>query len=871
MKVSAEVVVVVVVVFWSSVASATNASTEYSIRALISLYSNKKWMTVIGSVQTITDREPMTENILSVTSAAAFDDDLEEFVFQHLKAAYTALKCKYSDLLITTFYDLFDCAALCSSNDPASAPIDNDEGDPPAETECAAFVAEKLLGFKEYVARMIYNLMCFTAITPSLKSADDTLTKSLISINWYLYGSKTEPDRGSRANNVDVKKAISQMINLIEVFNGKNCYARTADHLKFDAMPDEQRVDSERFRRAVDDLALAKANDFETLLTNSTSVKRILGSNVPEVDATTAYDPESLLLGNVTTLFGADDRYSFFATLRVAWKNDWPELEDVYESVVRSHDVRVAFDYQVLLFEVMKDVFYVKLLDVYVNDEPRSDDDDDDDDASKAAAEAAFEALCRFVSDALPTNYPTSLYGPIVEARDALFYDLRIAKRRDHGGAVFSANTAKLLARKPTIKTWGESNGASRTIAATDVSGLVDAVAGPRFDLFVRTFKLFSHESNTLDDYRVHDGGDRETAASRDDGRLTRLRETLVAFRVLIDGRLTAAAERGVRAGGPGSFGAAARAVRENVECFYETYRDDGRGVGRALLPLLLRFPETEDDPATAERLLATRQTTVLALNRLEYLHAASARGPIVYDRDMYRAIAGDERLLRRSRFGHYAVAAELSAEVLRRAAAAAACPRVDATRQTSSRRSGDRCAGIAEWTLPDVVDYQRLVSAQMVEMKRIVSVVLETLLFAVAVLAEPSSGDGNVGAAAMDAIGRDARRFRDLPFPDSVKTYARGAVDLFLFALEKRDEPLIASWCRTDILGRLEAVRGAASAEHAAVDVLSSFRRPRDARSVVEVASSFHAVVNRLKRFFSEWTDDCNLIDKLEFSSALY
>lgn len=882
-----------------SIASGADKSTIGALNlidALIHIHSNLNQKVKTEPEQIIMDQQTATHentpSVISVTSATVFDDELKKFVFENSKVIYTALKCKYSNLLIATFLDLFDCVSLCD-NSTQLAPLKDDEK--PSDDKCAAYIAEKLISFKEYIARMIFNLMSFMTISPSLKSTDHTLIISLMSVNLFLYNLRAKFEKNSVNetecpsnvySKIGTKKVIAQIINLIEVFSCKHCYVQNAN-LNFNVATNDDsigttRLNDDDIRRVVDKLVLAKIEEFKSLFINSLNAEKILGSNVTNFNVS-MYDPGYFLVKNI--ILEVEKKYPFFATLQVLWKKNghWQGLKRAYEEV---YDVKAMFDGQVLLFEAIKDVFYVKFVDIY-GDGGKADDSD--------AAVGTFEAFCRFVNDALPTNYPTRLYGPIVEVKNALFYDLRIAKPA--GGAIFSEKTVKLLLKRPVIKTWGEeSNDARRSINATDASGLVDGVLGLHaYGHFVGIFELLSYESSALDDYRLHtadggaENGRREDRATCD--RLARLREILVAFRVLIDGGHRAATEcRGAAKTliDRTYLGAAALAVRRSIARFHDAYGADEK-IGRALLPLLLiRFPENAESlGGGAARFLAAGQMTALALNQLEYGASAECASP-AFNREMYRRVAGDPGLYR-PHDGNgpflpvfFAYGRRLSAEVQRRAAeyrrsgavnretvrywASAEEPVADA----KAPRGNDKIDRDVLWNgclVPvdrahagvslSVIDYRYLVRFRLFEMKWIVSRAFKTLSLAL-------SGDGSAtNDDRLSCAGADVQRFVDLPFPESVRTYVRSTLDACAVALQKRDER-IASWCRREIFRQLKAM--SMSTE----DFSSSFRELRDAYSVSELCASFRADTDRLKRILGQ-IDKSNLINDVEFSSALY
>lgn len=115
-------------------------------------------------------------------------------VLQTLNFMYTALKCEYAYLI----RDILKCIHRGNFD-----------------------TIKSLKDLREHLGKVIFNLFNFKELSEDLKSSDQTLTISLLSIRVLLY---KENISYKKENSILKTKWIHQMISLMEIFICKMCF-----------------------------------------------------------------------------------------------------------------------------------------------------------------------------------------------------------------------------------------------------------------------------------------------------------------------------------------------------------------------------------------------------------------------------------------------------------------------------------------------------------------------------------------------------------------------------------------------------------------------------------------------------------------------
>jgi len=199
-------------------------------------YNNVFWKSKILSEKIIIDNKSTTENYYDdlykeIFTLSTNGDNLKlnRIKIQIITSMYMNLKCKYSDLVISTYTYFLD---LYNIYNPTEA--ENSNFTEQSLPKISANIIKIFSKLKMYIVKMIIDLIQFKKIHPNLRCTDDTLLKSLITINLFLYHAipKNEPDTPDTNSKINIKIVLAQMINLVERYSSKHCYIVSA--YKFD-------------------------------------------------------------------------------------------------------------------------------------------------------------------------------------------------------------------------------------------------------------------------------------------------------------------------------------------------------------------------------------------------------------------------------------------------------------------------------------------------------------------------------------------------------------------------------------------------------------------------------------------------------------
>lgn len=796
---------------------------------------------------------------------------------------------------------------------------------------------------------MIFNLMYFMNISPNLESTDHTLLKSLISIHLFssyvenlyadvdikferymndekVFGEETKEDKnienqcyteksdhekqkfsenkehekdkfgdqnmdaneGDGANKInfeiDIKIIISKILYLVEIFNCKHCYNQNLynfnEHSKEEI--DKIALTSESFYEGIDQLLENLKIRFK-IMNSYEHIEKQNGLRIPMYNEN-MYDLNNIILEDI---FHMKD-YSFLQTLQVRWKNTgyWRELKTIYEEVKKSYDIRLIFDYQILLIEVIKDLFYKQIINIYTGEH----------DVFFLKISQLIEAFDRFVNDVIPKNYPTNLYSPILKIKSVLYSLLKTEQLNDSS---FTNDLFSLLIKSSVIKTWGESNDIDTKIAEITMSRFVQNILELKFfDNFISIFELFLNESNTIDDYYLHQQRKNDEQIKNKENidfsqcqHLERLRNSMVAFQLLMDGCQKVVMEHSmVIKGIDSSMKSAILDVRKNIVLFYKTYFYNDK-LNHILLPLMIGLP---DDVLTVktEQCLKFRQTTSLALHQLEYYQSNNCES-LKYNHEMYSQITSDKTLYQPFDGKDYFLPTffKYKKELATNVCVKANEYNINRNQEmiysitikqlipkTNYSSSGNTLDSDVLWNgsrksidqiyidiTKTTVDYQFLVRFQFSQLKWIVNSAFKKLFIVLSRFGSQVLSDGNENdniTKTLILLEKHVIRFKNLSFPESLSTYLCDTLDLYSEALTKRNKEVIER-CLKQMLHLLKTLTISTEDPSTLVCEKIIF-------SISELCSSFCDDIEYLKTILV-LIDNNNFIGKLPFSSILY
>lgn len=188
-------------IFWCCYVSANVLSI---IRDIGLLSNHHFWLTNITNERIITDNQVRaTSSVLLIVDSSNIvrcknnPSKLLEIQYRASKALYTALKCKYSHLIIDLLQFFFESVSACQSlrantaNEVTAGPADRFSSE---NEKCLREIVRTFDDVKKSVARMIYNVINLTKLSANLRSIDQSLIKSLVFMNACLL--RREKPRG---------------------------------------------------------------------------------------------------------------------------------------------------------------------------------------------------------------------------------------------------------------------------------------------------------------------------------------------------------------------------------------------------------------------------------------------------------------------------------------------------------------------------------------------------------------------------------------------------------------------------------------------------------------------------------------------------
>jgi len=777
---------------------------------------NSSWNKHILSEKIIIDNELKTidkDKLFESVSALSIDkNDFEEIytfnetMLQVSKTVYTALQCKYSDLIIRAYIIFFDCANTC------------DKLSTHKRKQCVASIIKTAYTLKDYIVKMIIDLMQFKKIHPNLGSSDPTLLKSLISINLFLnqhahkYVKEYESNKDSEKESYDIniKIVLSKIINLIERFSCKHCYIQDAYNFNKRLKENIKDLDSKNediYERIQVLLKITEENKLYTFskllpIDNESIIK-----NLDKKILYNIYDPNYLILEDI---FSIKNKYSFFPFLEVKWQdsNDWDELQNVYNKVKNTDDIKIIFDYQILIIEVIKYIFYVKFINIHLTNYQ---------DTNNNQVELLYE-FDKFIDKIIPNNYPTNLYSPIITLRNLLYIDVHILTDKK----TFTNDTLILLVKNPVIKTWDESIKINESINEIVMSEfLKDILELKFFDHFIQIFELLSYESNTLGDYYLFRGNsDEKNKNSRNakihNKSIEKLRYNFVRFQVWLDINLkTNDLKNSTKTIKPTDL-SLIEIINSHTFWYFKKFLFNDQ-LNKIFLPLIINFSKLNNNNVNTNIFFILRQNMVLALNLLEYYELQNCI-LLKFNRVILREVKGTEKYDSQlsvfkpdykkrietaihEETKNYQI--DENQKVVYSTSVEEYIKKLSNICNTNSTIDNGKTMNSIIWdgskksiyevctniykSANAVVDYQQLVRFQVFEIKWIITNVFEQLFFIV-LKNDVSIDEKNNQNEYGNVIKNEISLFGNLQYPESISSYIQSYIHQYLIALKYPD-----------------------------------------------------------------------------------
>ncbi|VVC42409.1 Hypothetical protein CINCED_3A014635 [Cinara cedri] len=594
------------------------------------------------------------------------------------KLMYTALGCKFSDLIVETLRHFAKINTECQNIELTRS----------AE-KCVNGAVAVLIAHKRYFVKMMYNLFVFADAFPNLKFADQTLVKSLMSVNSYLhYLGKNERYRGDVKLNPH-KKVLAQMINLVERSRCRKCPV-IHDRLYFPRRKGEIPIS----KQAVND-------DFESTIRGILSpVTRQLESYYEDIDVTSLitpdaasssdrrpyddgmYDTENVLLGFVFdaryddyTAYSAvgtvelkqsvryvnighrnSSRTNVVAAMSIKSANNIINpsvpnsasdrrnkaktlLIDVYQKAARDYDLEAMYDYQTLLVTVVGELFSAQFYHFFNESAGKCYGSPEGD---------GFLALLQlvtvygvFVNVLLPDNFPPDRANAARRLYGLVTRDL------EHFSVLSADTLAGHRENVRIIDNWHSQEFVEKLKHISLNRLISNVVHHENFDGFRRLFRLFLGEPNTLRGYRMHNENDGD-----EEGKTTgpvclsayKLRQSMFLLQILMFGHAKKLVPHRQLNGTDFAVLTAVDGVNEKLANAYDRYAYDYDEIKAILVPVSMRLRNVKIDDGDGYNNCLLTQYCLLTANLLEHFEINNCT-LIHFSDEMYAELTDDRGL----------------------------------------------------------------------------------------------------------------------------------------------------------------------------------------------------------------------------------
>lgn len=589
----------------------------------------------------------------SKNQTANWGNVITTLMYKLSKLTYTALKCKYADLIIETlgcFVKINDvCQTLTAVNNGPKPPQ-------PRAEKCLDDAFDYLISLKRHIIKMMHNLFIFEDTFPNLKFADQTLLKSLMVVNSFLdYRSDNyyKPDDsrssvmtpGRRPSITIMRNVLTQLINLVERFRCKKCLHDYPYFLRRDdgiAKTISEYDDNDDFYAPIHKVFFRTSEQLE-LYFNEIDVQSFCAKHKnsgPETDAVgyndEMYDKKNVLLGFIFDDDGGKSKKcysSFFGALTVNLGNNNAEarLHDVYSNAVDGYDLKTMFDYQLLLMAVIDQLFSVRFLQFK---------DPNDHKYTLEALIQLTDDYNTFISEVLPHNYPVNRKNAMKRLSSIINNDIKSYLLKFMRVQVLTDRTLdEHRTNVTTIRNW-ESNSFLNALEKISFYRLISYIVGHKyFDGYLRVFRLFLSEPTTFGGYRVYNENDHRklnesNAAKHVCTPAFKLRESLLLFHTLMVSDVYKQSD-------DANFAVltAIDGINESLANAYQTYGRKNGEIKAILVSVSMRFKNANIvDDYNGIMLVQHAMLTANLLEHFEINNCATVR----FNDQMYTALLAD-------------------------------------------------------------------------------------------------------------------------------------------------------------------------------------------------------------------------------------
>jgi len=412
---------------------------------------------------------------------------------------YTFFKCKYTAIVVKLLKFINKSIKSCQF-------IKEPKNEGLIIEECIASTLANLKKMKPYFAKAIFDLFNFNNLSQHLKSSDQTLLISLLTMNTFIFNDdvlntvkqyrtssreyKSENENFIYIDDDDqhfnVLVLVNQLIYSLENFLCKNCFYsftlleyNVGHNIYIDIRS------GSKCTNIKDKIEEFMINNFLTDLKKLNGLKTEDVVNDFENEDLDMYDSRHLLLKEVFS-----DKSGFESLIMEFGMATKKTIAEIVKEVETSHNIKKVLKYQIYLIEFIRNIFFVQIKSIT-------------DSTYNVFQKEAFDKLktlvdyfVKFVDNLIPDNYPPILFRSICVTKNALITDLEQSKSNN---LLLSKKTLQLLTLNSMICADTEHYDLYLKISLRDL--IEKFTEFHRVKSFKQTFEILLQESNSPDDY----------------------------------------------------------------------------------------------------------------------------------------------------------------------------------------------------------------------------------------------------------------------------------------------------------------------------------------------------------------------------------
>lgn len=396
-------------------------------------------------------------------------------LFEASKLMYLSLKCKYSDLIVESLRVFSEILLACQTIQQLNE-----------RHTCETVTITHFTAKKNYFEKMLYNILITINTFPNLKFDDQMLLKALISVHLFLqYYSKTNDIPKSEFFYV---KTITQMISSVERFRCQKCYVLNyfnPEHYKI-----REQITTKDYNYHINEIF---SPTFKTLSFYSNKIDILSMESILYEEG--MYEINYLTIGYIFDF----EEYSSLCTMVIKKRNMKQEMKlyEIFQNVIKSYDIKTLFEYQILIIDVITDLFTMQFL--HFNNPINC--------SKEITCSMEFLRLLpifnNFIHTVLPDNFSRNSINEMKEISNNITRDIETYYNSEYSITknILTEDTVNKLKVKVIVN-----NKQSQVfVKQLSIAKLIQNIINHKhFKSFTQFFKLFLSEPNTLDFYQLY-------------------------------------------------------------------------------------------------------------------------------------------------------------------------------------------------------------------------------------------------------------------------------------------------------------------------------------------------------------------------------